>query len=165
MKALIALLGAFTMAAQAQNVTSVAQADAALEQVAKDRAAVHEEFAASERECSTKFFVNNCLDKAKEKRRAALAAIRAPKSTRALQARRLGRQARRRPGRARAQGCGRSGAARAQPPKPPHEEKAARRRRPAARGRPRGGARSQDEAHRAAGRGRSRQARGQCRGV
>ena len=79
MKALIALLGAavITMAAQAQNVTSVAQADAALVQVASDRAAVNEEFAASERECSAKFFVNNCLDKAKEKRRVALSAIRA----------------------------------------------------------------------------------------
>jgi hypothetical protein len=65
------------MAAQAQNVTSVAQADAALVQVAKDRAAVHEEFAASERECSTKFFVNNCLDKAKEN-----AAWRWPRSAR-----------------------------------------------------------------------------------
>jgi hypothetical protein len=79
MKALIALLGTLAVmgSAQAQNVTTVAQANAALDKVAKDRAAVHEEFAASERECSTKFFVNNCLDKAKEKRRVALAAVRA----------------------------------------------------------------------------------------
>jgi len=77
MKALIALLAALAVTAQAQNVSSVGQADAALVKVARDRAAVNEEFAASERECSTKFFVNNCLDKAKEKRRVALAAVRA----------------------------------------------------------------------------------------
>lgn len=70
----LAVLGA--AAAQAQNVQSVEQANAALAQVAKDRSATHAEFAASERECYTKFFVNNCLDKAKEKRRVALAAIR-----------------------------------------------------------------------------------------
>jgi colicin import membrane protein len=56
---------------------SVEQANATLEQVARDRAAVNDEFAASERVCNTKFFVNNCLDKAKEKRRAALASLRA----------------------------------------------------------------------------------------
>ena len=56
---------------------SVEQANATLEQVAKDRTAVNDEFAASERVCYAKFFVNNCLDKAKEKRRAALASIRA----------------------------------------------------------------------------------------
>jgi len=56
---------------------SVEQANATLQQVAKDRAAVHEEFAASERVCYDKFFVNHCLDKAKEKRRAALAKLRA----------------------------------------------------------------------------------------
>jgi hypothetical protein len=77
MKALLTLLAAFAVTAQAQNVQSVAQADAALKKVAVERAAVHDEFAASERECSTKFFVNNCLDKAKEKRRAALAVLRA----------------------------------------------------------------------------------------
>jgi hypothetical protein len=56
---------------------SVEQADAKLEQVARDRAAVNDEFAASERVCYAKFFVNNCLDKAKEKRRVALAELRA----------------------------------------------------------------------------------------
>jgi hypothetical protein len=55
----------------------VEQANAALEQVARDRAATNDEFAASERACYAKFFVNSCLDQAKEKRRAALAAIRA----------------------------------------------------------------------------------------
>jgi hypothetical protein len=69
-------LAVLSAAAQAQKVQSVEQADVALVKVAKDRAAVDEEFAASERECYTKFFVNNCLDKAKEKRRVAQAEIR-----------------------------------------------------------------------------------------
>lgn len=56
---------------------SVEQADATLVQVAKDRARVNDEFAASERVCYTKFFVNYCLDQAKEKRRAALSQLRA----------------------------------------------------------------------------------------
>lgn len=56
---------------------SVEQADATLAQVAKDRAAVQERYAASEKLCYDKFFVNNCLDQAKEIRRAALAELRA----------------------------------------------------------------------------------------
>ncbi len=56
---------------------SVEQANATLAQVARDRAKVNEEFAASERVCYTKFFVNSCLDEAKEKRRAALSQLRA----------------------------------------------------------------------------------------
>ncbi|NYE59029.1 hypothetical protein FHW58_000181 [Duganella sp. 1224] len=80
MKAIItvmAMLVAPIGAASAQNVKSVAEADAALAKVAQDRAAINDEFAASERECYTRFFVNNCLDKAKEKRRVALADARA----------------------------------------------------------------------------------------
>jgi hypothetical protein len=79
MKALItmmALLAATMSAAVAQNVQTVAQADAALVKVAQDRAAITDEYAASERECSARFFVTNCMDKAKEKRRAALAEVR-----------------------------------------------------------------------------------------
>ena len=53
--------------------TSVAQADARLERVAKERAAIEAQYAASETVCYAKFFVNNCLDAAKEKRRVALA--------------------------------------------------------------------------------------------
>ncbi|MES2316613.1 MAG: hypothetical protein V4631_03890 [Pseudomonadota bacterium] len=53
--------------------TSVAQASRKLEQVAIARAAIEAEFAASEQVCYTKFFVNNCLDTAKEKRRGLLA--------------------------------------------------------------------------------------------
>jgi hypothetical protein len=85
--AALAALAALAAPAQAQNggaeparVTpthSVAQADATLAQVERDRDAVNDEFAASERVCATKFFVNNCLDKAKEKRRVALAGLRA----------------------------------------------------------------------------------------
>jgi hypothetical protein len=79
MKALItmmAMLAATMSAAVAQNVQTVEQANAALVKVAQDRAAITDEYAASERECSARFFVNNCLDKAKEKRRAALAEVR-----------------------------------------------------------------------------------------
>ena len=57
--------------------TSIEQAEATLAKVAKDRAAVNDEFAASERVCTSKFFVNNCLDKAKEKRRVELSGLRA----------------------------------------------------------------------------------------
>lgn len=56
---------------------SVEQANATLERVAKGRAAVNDEFTSSERVCYAKFFVNNCLDKAKEKRRVELAGWRA----------------------------------------------------------------------------------------
>lgn len=70
-------LAVLSAAAQAQKVGSVEQADAALVKVARDRELVNAEFAASERACYTKFFVNNCLDQAKEKRRVALAEIRA----------------------------------------------------------------------------------------
>jgi colicin import membrane protein len=52
--------------------TSVAQANAKLAQVAAARAAIEGAYGASERVCYTKFFVNNCLDAAKEKRRADL---------------------------------------------------------------------------------------------
>ncbi|WP_444844490.1 hypothetical protein [Duganella caerulea] len=84
--AALAALAALAAPVQAQNAEpaaapqptrSVEQANATLQQVAKDRAAVHEEFAASERVCYDKFFVNYCLDKAKEKRRAELAKLRA----------------------------------------------------------------------------------------
>lgn len=124
MKAFIALLGALTISAQAQNITSVEQANAALDKVAKDRAAVHEEFAASERECSTKFFVNNCLDKAKEKRRVALATVRAAE-VEAQHFKRADSVARRDADLAeRARKDAEEAALRAaQPPKPPHEEK------------------------------------------
>jgi colicin import membrane protein len=53
--------------------TSVAQATRKLEAVAKERAAIEAAYAASESVCYTKFFVNNCLDAAKERRRNLLA--------------------------------------------------------------------------------------------
>ena len=56
---------------------SVAQADATLERVTRERAVVASTFAAEETVCNDKFFVNNCLDKAKEQRRVALAQLRA----------------------------------------------------------------------------------------
>lgn len=51
---------------------SVEQANRKLAQVAVERAAIEATYAASERVCYTKFFVNNCLDAAKEKRRGEL---------------------------------------------------------------------------------------------
>ncbi|MES2260505.1 MAG: hypothetical protein V4724_18440 [Pseudomonadota bacterium] len=56
---------------------SVEQADARLAEVVRARAGVQSEFATSEQVCYGKFFVNHCLDQAKEKRRAALADLRA----------------------------------------------------------------------------------------
>jgi colicin import membrane protein len=55
---------------------SVEQADARLLQVKKDREAVEAEFNASEALCYKKFFVNACIDKAKEQRRLRLAELR-----------------------------------------------------------------------------------------
>ncbi|MGZ8341453.1 MAG: hypothetical protein ACXWU9_17945 [Telluria sp.] len=55
---------------------AVTEADRKLDQAASQRAAIEAEFAASEHVCYTKFFVNNCLDKAKEKRRSELAVVR-----------------------------------------------------------------------------------------
>jgi len=70
-------------------VTSVAQADQYLAAVARERAAIEARFAERERVCYDKFFVNNCLDEAKERRRSALAAQRAIE----VQAERFKRQA------------------------------------------------------------------------
>jgi hypothetical protein len=58
-------------------VTSVAQADRQLASVARERVAIEARFAERERVCYDKFFVNSCLDEAKERRRSALAAQRA----------------------------------------------------------------------------------------
>jgi hypothetical protein len=74
--ATLVALAALAAPAQAQT-TSVEQANAALAKVATERAAVNDEFAESEAVCNSKFFVNNCLDKAKEKRRIALSSLRA----------------------------------------------------------------------------------------
>jgi hypothetical protein len=56
---------------------SVAEANQRLAEVAKERAAIEARFAQREQVCYHKFFVNNCLDDAKERRRTALAAQRA----------------------------------------------------------------------------------------
>ena len=58
-------------------VTSVAQADQQLAAVARERVGIEARFAERERVCYDKFFVNSCLDEAKERRRSALAAQRA----------------------------------------------------------------------------------------
>ena len=70
-------------------VTSVAQADQQLAAVVRERAAIEARFAERERVCYDKFFVNRCLDDAKEHRRTALAAQRAIE----VQAERFKRQA------------------------------------------------------------------------
>ncbi|HEX7982397.1 MAG TPA: hypothetical protein VF616_02665 [Duganella sp.] len=74
-------LAAPAMAQEATSVApsshSVAEADATLARVATEREAVNAEYAANETVCYNKFFVNNCLDKAKEKRRVELANLRA----------------------------------------------------------------------------------------
>jgi colicin import membrane protein len=56
---------------------SVAEADARLATVTRQRAQAESEFAASEEVCYAKFLVNRCLDEAHEKRRVALSALRA----------------------------------------------------------------------------------------
>jgi colicin import membrane protein len=58
-------------------VTSVAQADQQLAAVARERAAIEAGYAERERVCYSKFFTNNCLDEAKDRRRRALVAQRA----------------------------------------------------------------------------------------
>jgi colicin import membrane protein len=52
--------------------TSVAQANTKLAQVAVERAAIEATYANSEQVCYTRFFVNTCLEDAREKRRGAL---------------------------------------------------------------------------------------------
>lgn len=55
---------------------SVAEAGRKLAAATAQRAAIEAEFATSERVCYDKFFVNDCLDKAREKRRSELAVVR-----------------------------------------------------------------------------------------
>ncbi len=56
--------------------TSVEQADQRLAAVARERAAIEARYAEREAVCYEKFFVNHCLDEAKERRRVALVAQR-----------------------------------------------------------------------------------------
>ena len=56
---------------------TLAEADAKLAQVSIEREAAESTYAARELECYDKFFVNNCLDKAKEARRLILVRLRA----------------------------------------------------------------------------------------
>ncbi|WP_071326293.1 hypothetical protein [Janthinobacterium sp. 1_2014MBL_MicDiv] len=64
-------------APQVPATLSVDEADAKLKLAASEREAAENEFAAREQECYNKFFVNSCLDKAKEKRRLILVRLRA----------------------------------------------------------------------------------------
>jgi hypothetical protein len=78
-----ALLSACGTAPEAANVPAlsptrtVEQANQRIAAVQKERAAIEARFADRERVCYNKFFVNHCLDEAKERRRSALAAQRA----------------------------------------------------------------------------------------
>ena len=79
-----AALGACTTVLLPPNVqpvvassTSGTQAKRRLEEVKAERTAAEAAFAQSEQVCYAKFFVNNCLDAAKEKRRSKLAVLRA----------------------------------------------------------------------------------------
>jgi len=56
---------------------SVPEAQRKLDRVKTERAAAEAGYAASEQLCYARFFVNNCLDAAKEKRRSTLAMLRA----------------------------------------------------------------------------------------
>lgn len=56
---------------------SVAEADAALARAATERAALESAYAAAETACYDKFFVNRCIDRAREARRAGLMRVRA----------------------------------------------------------------------------------------
>ena len=74
----LAAMGTASVAAAALPPTrSVPEADARLADVATRRNAVEAAFADSERICYTRFFATNCIDKAKEQRRTALAGLRA----------------------------------------------------------------------------------------
>ena len=64
-------------APQVPATLSVEEADAKLKLAASEREAAENEYAARELECYNKFFVNSCLDKAKEKRRLILVRLRA----------------------------------------------------------------------------------------
>ena len=78
--AALAGCGAATLQPLDASVTkseSVADAERKLAQTARDRAQAEAAFGASEQVCYAKFFVNNCLDKAREKRRDALVGLRA----------------------------------------------------------------------------------------
>jgi colicin import membrane protein len=62
---------------QAPASTSVADADRKLAEAARTRTAAEAAFVASEQACYARFFVNNCLDAAREQRRATLARVKA----------------------------------------------------------------------------------------
>ncbi|MEM8519548.1 colicin import membrane protein [Janthinobacterium sp. CAN_S7] len=64
-------------APQVPATLSIAEADAKLKQVLSEREAAENAFAARELECYDKFFVNSCVDNAKEKRRLILLRLRA----------------------------------------------------------------------------------------
>ena len=77
MKQTIPALAALVLGTALAQTQSVEQADATLAKVEQERARVEAVFADSERDCYTRFFVNACLDQAKEKRHGELTRLRA----------------------------------------------------------------------------------------
>lgn len=61
----------------AGSITTVEQADRALSFAATERDAAEQRYAAEQEKCYTKFFATSCMDEARERRRKALADIRA----------------------------------------------------------------------------------------
>jgi len=61
----------------AGSIQSADDADRALSEVKKERAAIETRFAGEERDCSSRFFINTCTDVARERRRAAMTSVRA----------------------------------------------------------------------------------------
>lgn len=68
---------AIPAAAPVPSFTSVTEAEQALDQAKSDRTKLEAEFAQRERVCHERFFVNRCLDEAKERRRAGMGIVRA----------------------------------------------------------------------------------------
>ncbi|HZW13599.1 MAG TPA: hypothetical protein VFF81_10470 [Noviherbaspirillum sp.] len=60
----------------AGSIKTVETADAALADVGRERAAIEARFSAEEQACHPKFFTTSCVEKAKERRRQALARLR-----------------------------------------------------------------------------------------
>lgn len=67
---------ALLMRYPAGSISSVEQAERAVAEVDKARAQIEAQFAADQRACYEKFFSNECIDKAKERRQHALAQVR-----------------------------------------------------------------------------------------
>lgn len=101
----------------------VAAADAALAKAARDRVALEAEYAHSEALCYERFFVNSCLDEAKEKRREGMVVVRATEVTMERYKRQAAVDARdREVAKSEAEFQAEEAARAAEPPRPPRAE-------------------------------------------